>query len=175
VAFVYRNAGYVCLAEVVERACGYRFEDFARRRVFEPLGMARTCYWSGPDPHPSGAEPFWPADQPVPLSLGDGGVWSTLQDLMRWNDAFLHDELGGTELMSTLGRLDDGTMLHYAWGFGIPLRRGQPVHSAGGNVPGMTGTLRRLPHAGRGIAVLTQTDGVERILRLTDHLVDRFW
>jgi hypothetical protein len=53
---------------------------------------------------PSAAEPFAPVDQTVPLSLGDGGVWTTLQDLMRWNDAFLRDELGVVELMVGRGR-----------------------------------------------------------------------
>jgi hypothetical protein len=76
----------------------------------------------------------------------------------------------GVALYAQAGLL--GKPAHFV---GVPMRRGQPVHSAGGNVPGMTGTLRRLPHSGRGIAVLTQTDGIERILRLTDDLVDRFW
>jgi hypothetical protein len=55
---------------------------------------------------------------------------------------------------------------------GIPGRSGQPVHAAGGNVPGMTATLRRLPVTGHALVVLTQTDGIDRILRLTAEILD---
>jgi CubicO group peptidase (beta-lactamase class C family) len=172
-AYEYNNAGYACLASVVERAAGQAFGEFAADRIFGPLGMSGSCYWSGPQPEPPGAESFAPPDQPVPLTLGDGGVWTTLRDLMRWNRAVLDDALGVSDLTTTRGSLDDGTPLHYAWGFGIPSRGGQPVHAAGGNVPGMTATLRRLPVTGRALVVLTQTDGTDRILRLTAELLDR--
>lgn len=71
-AFRYSNAGYVCLAVVVERTAGRPLPDFAREHVFAPLGMAATYYWSGPESHPRLATPLAPS-APRPLSLGDGG------------------------------------------------------------------------------------------------------
>jgi hypothetical protein len=44
--------------------------------------MSGTRYWPGPAPAPPGAAPLAAAD-PAPLSLGDGGVWSTARDLLR--------------------------------------------------------------------------------------------
>ncbi|MEU6786206.1 serine hydrolase domain-containing protein [Nonomuraea angiospora] len=55
--FRYCNAGYVCLAVIVERAAGRPLPDFAREHVFQPLGMLNSRYWSGPAPHPPGAAP----------------------------------------------------------------------------------------------------------------------
>ncbi len=120
-SFVYCNAGYVCLGVVVARAAGRPLPDFAREYLFGPLGMHATRYWSGPAPQPPGAVPLRPP-RPAPLSLGDGGVWSTARDLLRWNEALHRDELGVCGLLRTPGRLDDGTPLDYAWALGVRTR-----------------------------------------------------
>ncbi|MGP3960191.1 serine hydrolase domain-containing protein [Nonomuraea sp. 3N208] len=87
--YVYSNAGYVCLAAVVERAADQLLPGFAHRRLFAPLAMNDTCYWSGPAPTPPGGAPL--ADRhPAPLSLGDGGVWSTARDLLRGRERPAH-------------------------------------------------------------------------------------
>jgi CubicO group peptidase (beta-lactamase class C family) len=72
-AHLYSNTGYICLAVAVERAAGQSLAEFARQRIFGPLGMTRTRYWSGPRPAPPGAAAL-PAGYPAPLSLGDGGM-----------------------------------------------------------------------------------------------------
>lgn len=59
---------------------------------------------------------------PLPLSLGDGGVWSSTDDIQRWNDALLPE--GALDdrvkaLIGTPGRLDDGQPIDYAWGFRV--------------------------------------------------------
>ncbi|GAA3660501.1 hypothetical protein GCM10022224_024850 [Nonomuraea antimicrobica] len=79
-AHVYSNAGYVCLAAVVERAAGGPLPGHARRQLFAPLAMTDTRYWPGPGPTPPGGAPLV-HPRPAPLSLGDGGVWSTATDL----------------------------------------------------------------------------------------------
>ena len=80
--YAYSGAGYICLAAAVERAAGQPLPVFAESRVFAPLAMNSTRYWPGPTPAPPGAAPL-AAPHPAPLSLGDGGVWSTAGDLLR--------------------------------------------------------------------------------------------
>jgi CubicO group peptidase (beta-lactamase class C family) len=126
-AHEYSNAGYVCLAAVVARAAGQPLPEFAARRVFVPLGMSGTCYWPGPAPAPPGAAPL-AAVRPAPLSLGDGGVWSTARDLLRWSQALNADELGVSPLVQEPGCLDDGTPVGYAWGTGVRSHRGYRVY-----------------------------------------------
>jgi hypothetical protein len=72
-AFVYSNAGYVCLARAVERAAGQPLAAFARDHLFVPLGLPDTLFWTGPGPAPPASRPTSPA-HPAPLSLGDGGL-----------------------------------------------------------------------------------------------------
>ncbi|MFI9597874.1 serine hydrolase domain-containing protein [Nonomuraea sp. NPDC052265] len=92
-AHAYFNAGYVCLAAAVQRALGQPLPDFARSQLFTPLAMVNTRYWTGPDPAPPGAAPLVSL-HPAPLSVGDGGVWSTATDLLRWGQALNADGHG---------------------------------------------------------------------------------
>ncbi|MEV4808001.1 serine hydrolase domain-containing protein [Nonomuraea sp. NPDC049421] len=102
-AYAYSNAGYVCLAVAVERCAGRPLPAFARERLFTPLGMTRTRFWPGPSPAPDGPGSVAPVAGPAPLSLGDGGVWTTLTDLLRWGQALNADEPGIARLVQTPG------------------------------------------------------------------------
>ena len=138
VAYAYSGAGYICLAVAVERAAAEPLAVFAESRVFAPLAMSSTRYWPGPAPRPPGAAPLGAA-HPAPLSLGDGGVWSTARDLLRWGQALNADELGVCQLMESPGRLDDAHLSATPGGW----------VSAPSGVTGYTGTAVVGPAFGR--------------------------
>ncbi|MDI1465694.1 serine hydrolase domain-containing protein [Catellatospora sp. KI3] len=166
----YCNWGYVCLAEVAARAAGEPLPLFAGRELFGPLGMAATVLWSGPGPAPPGATPL--PSRPAPLTLGDGGMWSTVADLLRWNRGIGADQLGTAQMLHTPGRLGDGTSVPYAMGVGLRTHRGRMLHSHGGAWPGVTAKLVRIAGTRRGLAVLALADGVDRMVALTDALTE---
>lgn len=167
----YRNAGYVCLAVVVARASGRGFADVAAEELFRPLGMGRSRFWAGPDPHPPGAAPLDPA-YPAPLSLGDGGLWTSAADLLRWNLALGRDELGVTALLQAPGHLDDGTPLDYAWGLGVRTRSGRRAYRHGGRWAGICAQLVRVGDEGPGLVVLALDDDEDRMQTLATSLLD---
>lgn len=169
--YVYSNAGYVCLAMVVQRAADQPLADYARHHVFGPLSMADTCYWPGPPPAPPGAAPLSSA-HPSPLSLGDGGVWSTAVDLLRWSTALNADQLGITELLQTPGSLDDGSLLDYAWGMEIRQRGGRLYYWHGGAWPGVRTLLARDPDAETSLVTFALADETERRVPLANRLLD---
>ncbi len=91
----YSNGGYCLLAMAVARASGMSFPAFMRRRVFLPLGMRRTLeYVYGGPAVPERAYGYvndagvWlEADQsPTSATLGDGGIYSSVADLARWDE-----------------------------------------------------------------------------------------
>ncbi|AGZ43926.1 beta-lactamase [Actinoplanes friuliensis DSM 7358] len=168
--FRYSNAGYVCLATVVERAAGQPLPRFAQDHLFAPLALNDTRYWSGPAPHPPGAAPT-DHRHPAPLSLGDGGVWSTTPDLLRWNQALDHDELGISALLHTPGHLDDGTPLDYAWGVGVRTRGNDRIHRHGGSWPGVTAQLVRIPSRRSGFVVLALDNNQDRTAALAEAML----
>lgn len=166
--YVYSNAGYVCLAVIVERAARKSLPDFAHDHLFRPLEMAGTHYWPGPAPAPPGAAPLSPA----PLSLGDGGVWTSLRDLLRWSEALNADELGVSALMQTPGRLDDGTPVDYAWGMGVRSLGPHRVYRHGGGWSGLRALQARVPALGLSVALIAIRDDTERRVALLDGLLD---
>jgi CubicO group peptidase (beta-lactamase class C family) len=169
--YAYSNQGYVLLAEAIGRAAGEPLPGLARRLIFEPLGMSSSEFWAGPQPHPPGAAPLDPADPP-PLSIGDGGLWTTAPDLLRWAAALDADRLGITGIVQTPGRLDDGTPLDYAWGMGVRKRNGRREYRHGGGYADLRAMLVRVPEQGLDLVVLAMGDRTERRIALTDRLLD---
>ena len=179
-AHEYCNAGYICLATILARLADTPFADLAHRLLFEPLGMRHTKFCAveadiPPDAAPAGHtdDHEWP---PLPLSLGDGGAWTTAEDLHRWNEALLpggaFDERVRT-LVHTPGSLDDGRPLDYAWGVGVSVENGVLTHSHGGNWPGWVAKAVRLPDLGITFAALSNDDSVSRMVDLTNRVLDR--
>ncbi|MGO8731835.1 MAG: serine hydrolase domain-containing protein [Terriglobia bacterium] len=98
-AWEYSNSGYCVLARVVEKRSGVSFADFLRQRIFVPLKMHATmAYEYGKDGVKARAYGYtkdaglWlETDQsPTSATLGDGGVYSSLDDLSKWDDALRH-------------------------------------------------------------------------------------
>ena len=105
-AYRYSNSGYALLALVAERASGMRFADYLRARIFVPLGMHDTHARvdGGPEiPHRawgySAAGDGWERTDQNAYSavLGDGGIYSNIDDLARWNAALDDDRLFSAE------------------------------------------------------------------------------
>ncbi|MFC4242629.1 serine hydrolase domain-containing protein [Gryllotalpicola reticulitermitis] len=177
--FEYCNAGYIALAEIIDRAAGVPAAEFARTTLFEPIGMRRSAFHSSASSIPSDAADGHPTPAvtehwPLPLSIGDGGLWSTAQDLDAWNRAVLPGGQMGDpvrSLISVRGQLDDRTPLDYAWGIRVAREHGVLVHSHGGNWPGgWTARSIRLPDLDIGIAAVSNDGEVDRMVRLTDEI-----
>ena len=82
-AYAYSNEGYICLALIIERMSGSSLETFARRRIFGPLGMTSSIFWVGPQPAPPTAAATPGPEHPAALSVGDGGLWTSVRDCLR--------------------------------------------------------------------------------------------
>ena len=102
-AYRYSNSAYALLSLVVERASGMAYPDFLQARIFGPLGMHDTlAYVAGGREPPHRAWGYsqredgsWErTDQSTTSAvLGDGGIYSTIEDLARWDAALYDDRL----------------------------------------------------------------------------------
>ena len=101
-AYRYSNSGYALLSLVVEQASGMSYPAFLRQRIFAPLGMHDTlAYVAGGPNLPTRAYGYSEADGTWQRSdqsttsavLGDGGIYSTIDDLARWDAALYDDRL----------------------------------------------------------------------------------
>jgi CubicO group peptidase (beta-lactamase class C family) len=102
----YSNSGYCVLAMVVEKVSGMPFGEFLRKRIFEPLGMDRTLafeYSKNMVPeraygYTNDAGVWLETDQSsTSATLGDGGIYTNLKDLIKWDDALRNHALLSAE------------------------------------------------------------------------------
>jgi CubicO group peptidase (beta-lactamase class C family) len=108
----YSNSGYVVLGLVVEKVSGKPFREFLRERIFAPLKMSQTvAYQRGQNEvtnraygHSKEGDTWKEADQsPTSATLGDGGIYSSLTDLAKWDEALAqHTLLSEKEMQPAL-------------------------------------------------------------------------
>jgi len=98
----YSNGGYCVLAMVVEKISGVPFAEFLHRRIFAPLRMQNTvAHIYSKDRvanraygYTNDAGVWLETDQsPTSATLGDGGIYSSLDDLIKWDDALRNHTL----------------------------------------------------------------------------------
>jgi CubicO group peptidase (beta-lactamase class C family) len=93
----YSNANYVLLSVVVERVSGQCFVDFLADKIFKPLGMNNTFWALGPPRDPNSVacayDQFGSPSGYDSLTTGDGGMFSTVDDLLKWDQALCTERL----------------------------------------------------------------------------------
>ena len=168
---LYSNSGYFLLSIIVERATGRSLRVEARERIFVPLGMTHTEYLgSYNDVIPNRAIGYAPtdssfeADMPRWLQLGDGAVFTTVEDLLHWDENFRSTRVGGAAMRDTLltrGRLTNGETLTYALGLMHGTHRGLPTIHHGGSWGGYLAEFLRFPEQRYAVAVLCNRSDVD--------------
>ena len=168
-SYRYSNSGYALLALIVERASGKRYADFLRERIFQPVGMTNTvAYENGISTVAhrafgnSNENGKWErTDQSTTSAvLGDGGIYSSIDDLQRWDAALYDDRL----LSSTSRRLafaphvpTDDPEVRY--GFGWRITGDTLWHS--GETMGFRNVIVREPSKKLTVVVLTNRNDPE--------------
>jgi len=152
--YEYTNTDYFLLGLIVERASGKSLAAFAEERLFRPLGMAHSAFEGGsasPGVRAAGyalqGERFRRA-APPPLTNGDGGLYTTLEDLRLWDQNLQTGRVGGPRFlafMETSGRLRSGEPVGYAGGLSVGRYRGARVVSHDGLLPGYRVDFTQFP------------------------------
>ncbi|MDG2375253.1 MAG: serine hydrolase [Woeseiaceae bacterium] len=161
--YAYSNTAYMLLAQVVERASGQSFGDFTQARIFDPLEMVGSRMYDDKTeiiPHRSVGYAF-NGDGSVRVVhnynfdvAGDGQLYSTMEDLLRW-DNYLHGDTKPAihEQMLDEGVLNNGEPLSYAQGLRLDEHRGLRRVGHSGSSWGFRTELVRYLDAGLSIAI----------------------
>jgi CubicO group peptidase (beta-lactamase class C family) len=163
--YLYSNTGYALAGIIVQRVSGKSLNDFMQERLFRPLGMTHTrlrddftqivknraTAYSGTE-----ANGFH-TDMPFTNMIGNGGVLSTMDDLMRWNE-MLHNPTifggrGFTDSLETRGRLRNGRTIAYALGLEVSSYDGVREVGHSGSTAGYRTFLARYPDQHTSVAV----------------------
>ena len=170
----YSNSGYALLALIVERASGKPFQDFLRERIFLPLDMRNTLAFvrSGPevphrafgysevDDHDIGTH-WTRTDQSLTSAvLGDGGIYSSIDDLAKWDAALYDDRLlseASRRMAFTPWTKTDDPAIEY--GFGWRITGDSLWHS--GETVGFRNVIVRYPRQRLTVVLLSNRNDPE--------------
>jgi len=152
---LYSNSGYFLLAELVARVSGKTVNEFAGERIFGPLGMDNTIFHQDhamlvprrADGYaPDGYDGFKRFMGHMNI-VGAGGVFSTVEDLYRWDQALYggYFDQQVLDLIHRKGKLNNGDELDYAFGLTVSKHRGLDTVMHGGALFGFRAGYVQFP------------------------------
>lgn len=184
--YLYNNSGYLLLTLIIEEVSGMSFNEFAAKNIFTPLGMNHTMIYDDiteliPDrafSYTIGGDGFQNQISRVDL-YGAGGMYSTIEDLYKWDQNFYENILGKgraslIERMQETGILNNGDSLDYAFGLGVGTYKGLHRVGHGGSFAGFRHYFIRFPEQQFSVIMLTNREDAERpgkTLEVTDLLL----
>jgi CubicO group peptidase (beta-lactamase class C family) len=180
--FLYSNTGYAMLALIAERVSGQRFSALAEESIFKPLGMTDTHFHEdmtrivkhradGYAPRRGGG---FRLNTPYNERAGAGGLYTTVGDLLKWDQNFYDGRVGGMQLirqMNTHGQLSSGQELDYAFALFVRSYKGQKIVEHGGALGGYRAALTRFPDQRFSVACLCNLGTIDPA-RLVNQIAD---
>lgn len=118
--FEYSNSGYVVLAQIIERLSGMRYAEFLKHNIFDPIEMRgalvvderhQTVRRLAPGYGKRNGRWQDIAYTPENYIYGEDGIYGTIDDLQKWDQALYSDKLvsrSAVEMMFQPGRTNDG-------------------------------------------------------------------
>ena len=165
--FDYSNPGYELLALVVERASGQSYAEFVESRIFAPLGMTGSrVFDERAPPIPNRAYGYrrqgegfaLDDDDPLNYVIGSGGIYASIDDLVRWDQALYEDDLVRQETLAEAfrpARLRNGEASPYGFGWAIDEQQGHRRVSHSGSWVGFRSYIARYPDDRFSVIVLS--------------------
>ncbi|HAS41444.1 MAG TPA: hypothetical protein DCS93_13245 [Microscillaceae bacterium] len=163
----YSNTNYLLLGQIVQLVSGQSLRQFAADNIFTPLGMHQTFFQDNANelvPHRAIGYAISPADQVEKFVsgssvVGDGGLCTSLDDLLKWDHNFYHNQLGEkkanfNDLLLTPGILNDGTRFDYGFGLLLGNYKGVFAVRHGGAFAGYCAEMIRFPQEQLSIVCL---------------------
>jgi CubicO group peptidase (beta-lactamase class C family) len=167
--FSYSNSGYALLAVIVQRASNKTFANFLRDQIFLPLQMDGTvAYENGISTvinrafgHSNNGSSWIQTDQcQTSAVLGDGGIYSSIDDLAKWDTALYDDRLLSYEslkLAFTPAIRTNDPAVQYGMGWQIS---GDMLWHSGSTI-GFRNIILRFPKRRLSVVVLTNRNSPE--------------
>jgi len=144
--FEYSNSGYLALGAIIEKASGMTWDGYIKKSVLVAADMRD----SGADDHAAviknraagymGEKNAPYHDMTVPGAAG--ALYSTVQDLLRWDQALYSEKLLKKQ---NIERLFQPEKAKYAYGWLVDKQHGRTVYMHGGGIHGFTTTISRFP------------------------------
>jgi CubicO group peptidase (beta-lactamase class C family) len=175
----YSNSGYAVLAMVVEQVSAKSFPEFLYENIFEPLGMHDTvAHRDGISTVANRAFGYHIGEAGIEFSdqspwsavLGDGGIYTSVVDLAKWDQALYDGNLVSAPLLKKAftPNLED-----YGFGWRIDEYAGRPRMHHSGSTIGFRNVIQRFPDERLTVIVLSNRRDPE-VDPLAEQVADLF-
>ncbi|MEO8174765.1 MAG: serine hydrolase domain-containing protein [Sediminibacterium sp.] len=165
--YIYSNSGFNLLAIIVQRVSGSSLAVFSKKYLFEPAGMKNTEWRDDyqrvvPNraiAYSKGASGYY-TNMPNENVYGNGGLLTTAEDLLTWNNYYLNGNLGSPSLLSrqlTITAFNNGKRHTYAAGLIVDSLNGWASVTHSGSTAGYRANLDHFPQLGLSIAWVSNT------------------
>lgn len=162
--YLYSNSGYWLLGQIVKKVSGVNMADFAKKEIFTPLGMSNTHFHNNhTEIVKNRASGYVPGDNDnytISMTtldmIGDGGIFTSINDIKKWDDAYYKSEILSKEfwrMMTKQGVLNNGEVINYASGLNVGDYKGLKTIRHGGAFVGFRAELLRFPDQKLSIAI----------------------
>jgi CubicO group peptidase (beta-lactamase class C family) len=157
----YSNSAYAVLAVLVEDLSGLSFPAFLQQNIFTPLRMASTvAYRRGENSVPNRSYGYTVTDKLIEFSdqsawsavLGDGGIYSSVEDLFKWDQALYDGGLISPELRQAAWTPG---LENYGFGWRIDQYKGHKRYHHSGSTSGYRNFMQQFPDERLTVIVLT--------------------
>lgn len=169
--FCYSNTGYMLLAKIIEGVSKQSYADFLQHELFDPLHMSHTFVNEGVlNEQTDGTRDYTlnkcktkaSKSKPYRDVIGATGIFSSLEDLTKWDELFYKHEQGIDRSfviakMEKVFTLNDGSSCHYGGGLILKNYRGKPVVEHSGGWGEYLTQYRRFPTSKLTILVATNS------------------
>ena len=166
----YSNSNYVLLAQIVSIISGESFPQFVRKNIFQPLGMNDSFVYEKnlttreglAKAYVSQGDGFKPANRNSENYVyGDGQVNTTVEDMAKWDQSLYTETLVKTRTLNEAfvpGRLNDGTLVSYGFGWGLGEYHGLNFVAHGGGTDGYVAQITRFPEQHFSVILLSNCE-----------------
>lgn len=164
--YAYSNSAYFLISQIAKAVTGADLDVFAQERIFGPLGMTASRFQHNHRRLVMGkAHGYQPLDDGTYLLadstldvVGSGGMYTIVEDLIRWDRNFYDNKLGGGQAlideMQTSGALNSGEKTDYGVALSLKPYRGLRRVSHAGALVGYRSHLARFPDEEFSVALL---------------------
>jgi CubicO group peptidase (beta-lactamase class C family) len=179
--FIYSNSNYTLFAIIIERVSGLSLAAFTKQNIFIPAGMIHTEWRDNRNrivKERAIAYDFekneYQTNMPNENAYGNGGLLTTTEDLLKWNDFYQSGKFGTPSLLSKqykTEKFNNGKMNNYAAGLFILKYKGYEQIMHDGATASYRSYLETFPELNLSIAFLSNTSQFDNSKNRLDNIL----
>ncbi len=167
--YEYSNSGYVLLAMIIEKVSGISFSEFMAKNIFQPLNMTNSFVYDSSTAkiksRAKGYGKFNEVSDYGGFTVGDGGIFSTIDDLFKWDNALYTNKLVSQPTLNKAfspALLNSGIQSQYGFGWMLKNENGEQIVYHTGGSGGFRTFIERQLNNHNAIIILTNMENSPR-------------